>query len=157
MTVVTAEVVEAFLTGPHPGVITTLNKDGKPHSSLVWVGEEGGEIVSAHLSNRYQKHRNLARDPRISVTITLPTINDFGLQHYLVAEGTARLTQGGGAALLQRLARVHLGPQVVYPGPEAPDGHVLRTRPLKLRGVFPWEKMGRPRGRPIGFRDGANP
>ncbi len=150
--VLTPQIEEAFFAGPHLGHVVTINADGSPHVTIVWVGVEDGEIVSAHLSNTYKKHRNIARDPRVSVSVQLPTINPSGLQHYLVAEGTSRLTDGGGAALLQRLAHVYLGPEVTYPGPDAPDGFVLRTTVTKVRGVFPWENIGRPRGKASGFR-----
>jgi PPOX class probable F420-dependent enzyme len=153
MTILTAQFVDAFLEGPQPGVMVTINKGGGPQSSIVWIGHEGGEIVSAHLANTYTKHRNLARDPRISITVVLPTINDWGLQHYAVFEGTAVLIAGGGAELLQRLAHVYLGPGVTYPGSDAPDGYVLRTSVTKIRGVFPWESKGRPKGKPSGWRD----
>jgi PPOX class probable F420-dependent enzyme len=153
MSVLTAQVAEEFFAGPHLGHVVTINPDGSPHVTIVWVGVEDGEIVSAHLSNSYKKHRNIARDPRVSVSVQLPTINDFGLQHHVVAEGTARLTDGGGAALLQRLAHVYLGPDVTYPGPDAPDGFVLRTAVTRIRGVLPWEGVGRPRGKAAGFRN----
>lgn len=133
----TAQIVDTFLTGPQLGHITTLNPDGSPHSTVVWVGAEDGEVVCAHLSDGYRKLRNVARDPRVSITVELPTIAPSGFQHHLVIEGRARLTEGGGAELLQRLAREYLGPDVVFPGPGAPDGYVLRTTVDTVRGVFP--------------------
>ena len=38
--------------------IVTINRDGSPHVSIVWVGLEGDEVVSAHLA-RYQKLANV--------------------------------------------------------------------------------------------------
>lgn len=152
MSALTPALEAAFFAGPHLGHVVTINADGSPHVTVVWVGVEDGDIVSAHLSDSYVKHRNIARDARVSISVELPTINDSGLQHYLVVEGTSRLTTGGGAALLQRLAHVYLGPAVTYPGPDAPDGFVLRTTPTKVRGVFPGENVGRPRGKASGFR-----
>jgi PPOX class probable F420-dependent enzyme len=133
----TPQILEAFLTGPHLGHITTINADGSPHSSVIWLGVEDGEIVSGHLSDGYRKLRNIARDPRVSITVELPTVSAEGLQHHLVIEGRARLTPGGAGPLLQELAHVYLGPDVVFPGPDAPDGFVLRTSADKVRGVYP--------------------
>ena len=52
--------------------LVTLNRDGSPQVSCVWVGLEGGEIVSAHLASTQQKLRNIARDPRVSLSIGDP-------------------------------------------------------------------------------------
>ena len=137
MSVLSPAVESAFFAGPNPAHIVTINPDGSPHQSMVWVGVVDGEIVSGHLSNQYRKLLNVARDPRVSISVQLPSINNRGLQHYVVVEGTARVTEGGAGELLQRLAHVYLGPDVTFPGPDAPPGFVLRTTPVKIRGVFP--------------------
>jgi hypothetical protein len=56
-----------------------------------------------------------------------------------VVHGRARVQEGGAAALLQELAHVYLGPDVVFPPPglDAP-GYVLRITPERLGGVGPW-------------------
>jgi hypothetical protein len=46
----------------------TVNADGSPQVSIVWVGLEGDEIVSGHLGVR-QKLRNVARDPRVVLSL----------------------------------------------------------------------------------------
>ena len=43
--------------------LVTLNRDGSPQVSIVWVGLDGDEIVSAHLAED-QKVRNVRRDAR---------------------------------------------------------------------------------------------
>jgi PPOX class probable F420-dependent enzyme len=137
MSKLTPPIVDAFLSGPQLGHLTTINPDGSPHSTVVWVTEEGGEVVCAHLSDDYRKLHNVARDPRVSITVELASIAPSGFQHHVVIEGRARLTEGGGAELLQRLAHVYLGPEVTFPGPGAPAGFVLRTAVDKVRGVYP--------------------
>ena len=42
--------------------LVTLNRDGSPQVSCVWVGVDGDEIVSAHLNPAQQKIRNIRRD-----------------------------------------------------------------------------------------------
>ena len=57
--------------------------------------------------------------------------NAYGLDEYVVLYGRARVTEGGAAALLQRLARVYLGPRRALPadaGPPAGLGHPHRRR-----------------------------
>lgn len=63
-----------------------------------------------------------------------------GLAHYLVVHGRARISQGGGAELLQRLARVYLGEGVRFPPmDDPPPGVVLHVTPDRVTGVGPWE------------------
>jgi PPOX class probable F420-dependent enzyme len=118
--------------------LVTLNPDGSPQMSAVWVGLDGEEIVSGHMMRR-QKVRNVERDPRVTLSIEGKGHNQIGLREYLVVHGTARVQQGGAADLLQRLAHVYLGPDVVFPPPgvEGP-GYVLRITPERLGGVGPW-------------------
>src|SRR4029453_8891867 len=71
--------------------LVTLNRDGSPQVSCVWVGLEGDEIVSAHLSDKQQKLRNVKRDPRVSLSIEGSEIQPPGLKQYLVVHGQARI------------------------------------------------------------------
>jgi len=118
--------------------LVTLNADGSPQLSCVWVGVDGDEIVSGHMLRR-QKVRNVERDPRVVLSLEGRGVNDYGLREYLVVHGRARVQEGGAAALLQELAHVYLGPEVVFPPPglDAP-GYVLRMTPERLGGVGPW-------------------
>ena len=118
--------------------IATIDADGSPHLSSAWVGVEGGEIVFGTLQDQ-RKLRNLRRDSRVAVSVQSERINQWGLREYLVVNGTARVTEGGAAELLQRLAWTYLGPDVVFPGmPDPPPGFVVRVRTLRVSGVGPW-------------------
>ncbi len=126
--------------------VVTLNKDGSPQVSCVWVGfdtvtDEGtpDEICFASMGE-YQKIKNLRRDPRVTISIeTADAPNDWGLIPYLVVHGTARITDGHGAALLQHLAHTYLGPDRKYPPmDEPPEGFVVRITPTKVGGVGNW-------------------
>jgi PPOX class probable F420-dependent enzyme len=118
--------------------LVTLNRDGSPQVSCVWVGLEDGELVSGHLGDR-QKLRNVRRDPRVTVSMEGTEVQPPGLLQYLVVHGRARITDGGGAELLQRLAYRYLGPDVRFPPmDDPPPGVVLRIRPERLGGVGPW-------------------
>ena len=44
--------------------VVTLNADGTPHLTCVWVGLDGDEIIFASLGP-WKKLQNLERDPRI--------------------------------------------------------------------------------------------
>jgi PPOX class probable F420-dependent enzyme len=116
----------------------TLNPDGSPQVSCVWVGLEGDEIVSGHLG-RWQKVRNVERDPRVSLSVETDTLNEIGLLEYLVVHGRGRIQEGGAPKLLQRLAHTYIGPDVVFPPmPDPPPGFVTRITVERLGGVGPW-------------------
>jgi PPOX class probable F420-dependent enzyme len=118
--------------------LVTLNPDGSPQVTCVWVGLEGDEIVSGHLGTR-QKLRNIQRDPRVALSIEAKGTNELGLQEYLVVHGRARIQEGGAPELLQRLARTYIGPDVVFPPmPDPPPGFVARITVERLGGVGPW-------------------
>jgi PPOX class probable F420-dependent enzyme len=120
------------------GHLVTLNADGSPQVTCVWVGIEDGELVSGHLG-RWQKVKNVERDPRVVVSFEGTRIHPPGLKEYLVVHGYARVTEGGAADLLQRLAHVHLGPDVVFPPmPDPPPGYVTRISVERIGGVGPW-------------------
>jgi len=119
--------------------LVTLNRDGSPQLSCVWVGLDGDEIVSAHLSPDQRKLKNVARDPRVGLSIEGIEIQPPGLKQYLVVHGRARLVEGGGPELLQRLAHVYLGPDVKFPPmDDPPPGHVMRVTVDRIGGIGPW-------------------
>ena len=119
--------------------LVTIGADGAPQVSIVWVGLDGDEVVSAHLSPTQQKLRNIARDPRVVVSIESDVVNDHGLREYLVLHGTAHTTAGGAAELLQHLAHTYLGPDVRFPPmDEPPPGVVTHIDIERVSGVGDW-------------------
>ena len=120
--------------------MTTIDPDGRPQTTLAWVGLEGDEIVFATLPDQ-RKLRNLRRDPRITISIQTERVTPYGLHEYLVIYGTARVTDGGGPEVLQRLAHTYLGPDVTFPPmPDPPPGFVTRVTVDRLGGVGPWNE-----------------
>ena len=118
--------------------LVTLNADGSAQVSIVWVGLEGDEIVSAHLRPQ-QKLRNVARDPRVVLSLEGTRTNAIGLREYLVVHGRARIEEGGAPEWLQRLAHTYLGPDVPFPPmPDPPPGSRLVITPERLGGIGPW-------------------
>jgi PPOX class probable F420-dependent enzyme len=118
--------------------LVTLNPDGSPQVTCVWVGLDGEEIVSGHLG-RFQKLRNVERDPRVTISLETGRTNAMGLREYLVVHGRARIQEGGAPELLQRLAFTYIGEGVTFPPmPDPPPGFVLRTTVERIGGVGPW-------------------
>jgi len=118
--------------------LVTLNADGSPQITLVWVGIEGDEIVCAHLG-AWQKVKNIQRDPRVALSMETGGKNEHGLDNYLVVWGRARVTEGGAPELLQRLAYTYIGPNVKFPPVDnPPPGYVTHITPERVGGVGPW-------------------
>ena len=126
------------LEGPGLAHLVTIGAGGAPQVSCVWVGIEDGEIVFASLGPR-RKLDNIRADPRVALSIEGHAHNQLGLRDYLVVHGTARITEGGGPELLQRLAHTYLGPDVTFPPMEdPPPGVVVRIAPERFGGSGPW-------------------
>lgn len=118
--------------------VATIDADGAPQVTMAWVGLEGDEIVIASLFHQ-RKLRNIQRDPRVTISLETPKVNEWGLHEYLVVNGTARVTEGGAPELLQKLAHTYLGPDVVFPTmPDPPGGFVTRIMVDRIGGVGPW-------------------
>ncbi|WP_445165321.1 PPOX class F420-dependent oxidoreductase [Mycolicibacterium sp. Dal123E01] len=130
------------LIGPGAdATLVTLNPDGSPQVSVVWValqsGEDGDELVTAHLAE-HKKVRNARRDGRVALTIVSTEPGDV-MRPYLSIKGTARIVEGGAPALLQDLAKVMINADgVPFPPADAPPGYLTRIRIDSVGGVGPW-------------------
>jgi PPOX class probable F420-dependent enzyme len=132
-----ADLKAAVDAGVH-GHLVTLNPDGSPQVTLVWLGRDGDELLVAHLGAG-QKMRNIERDPRVAVSVDLPGANAIGLDNYAVLHGTATLTDGGAPELLQQLAPRFLGEGVKFPPmDEPPAGRIVHISVERVTGTGPW-------------------
>lgn len=132
------ETARALLESDAVAHVITVDEDGGPQVTLAWVGLEGDQIVLATMPEQ-RKLRNLRRDPRVVLSVQSTTRNEWGLLEYLVVYGSARVTEGGAAEMLQRLAHTYIGPDVVFPNmPDPPPGFVTRITPERIGGVGPW-------------------
>jgi PPOX class probable F420-dependent enzyme len=128
----------ALLESPALAHLVTLNPDGSPQVTVVWVGLDGDEIVAAHLF-QHRKVRNVRNDSRVVLSIETETRNAMGLNEYLVVYGTARITEGGAPELLQKLAHSYLGPGVRFPPMDnPPPGYITRISVDRVAGAGPW-------------------
>jgi PPOX class probable F420-dependent enzyme len=138
MTALSADVREVIESN-RVAHLVTLDDDGRPQVSCVWVGLDGDEIVCASLG-RWRKVRNVLRDPRVSFSMETNVVNPVGLIDYLVVHGRARIQEGGAPGLLHDLARVYLGQEASFQPLEntPPPGYVIRISVEKIGGVGPW-------------------
>ena len=139
-----SDAARGLLASAAVATVVTLDPDGGPHVSVAWIGVEDGEVVFWTLGDQ-RKLANLRRDPRVAISVQSDRINEWGLREYLVLHGTGRVTGGGAAALLQRLAHVYLGPDVIFPTmPDPPPGFVTRIAVERVSGIGDWRRADQP-------------
>lgn len=132
------DTVRQSLTAGHLAHLVTLNKDDSPHVSVVWVGLDGDEIVSAHLK-LHKKLKNIQRDARIALSMVTGGKTN-GLDNYLVINGRARVTEDGAPQLLNQLAQIYIAPGTKYPPDGAPQGYITRITTERIHGIGPWNE-----------------
>jgi PPOX class probable F420-dependent enzyme len=136
VTVLGQELRELIEVGPMAH-LTTINPDGSPQVTVIWIGLDGAEVVSGHL-RRNQKVRNIERDPRVVVSFDGPRDQRALLNPYAVLQATARVEPSDEAwDLLNRLAKVYMSPDTEFPAPRRP-GYIVRYRIDRISGVGPW-------------------
>jgi PPOX class probable F420-dependent enzyme len=89
----------ALLDGKNYAVLATVNPDGSPHTSVMWVGRDGHDLLFSTVEGRV-KHRNMLRDPRVSVTV----IDSADPEYYVELRGRVSMTPDVGRALDTRLS-----------------------------------------------------
>ena len=118
--------------------VWTINPDGTPQVSVVWMIARGDEILFGTDANS-QKARNLARDDRIVLSIEDVERNERGFQRHLVVRGNASIDPGPDPVLMDQLATKYLGlerhPLAVR---DSPSSVVVRVAIERISGVGPW-------------------
>lgn len=105
MPVSLGDAVRKLLDDPNPAVLATINPDGSPQTSVVWVGRDGDDLVISTAAGR-RKERNMRRDPRVSLSVY-----DTGdPEQYAEIRGRAAVTEDTGRKLAVRLAEEYEGP-----------------------------------------------
>jgi len=86
-----SEATLRLLDGKNYAVLATVNADGSPQTSVVWVGRDGSNLLFSTIEGRV-KHRNMVRDPRVSVTV----IDSADPENYVELRGTVSMTPDVG-------------------------------------------------------------
>lgn len=112
--------------------IATIQPDGSPQVSPVWVKRDGDELLISTTVDR-RKTRNLERDPRVTVLVQ-PADAPYT---YAEIRGTATLTTEGGRELIDELAQKYVGKKYAEFNPQAAQDAervVVRVSPRKVAG-----------------------
>ena len=128
MTVTLPDTAKALLNAPTYVVVSTVAKDGSPHSTVLWIKRDGEDLLFSTVLGR-QKTRNLERDPRASVCFFDPA-NPYS---YFTVDGEVTMDRAGGRELIDELSHKYRGEG--YPE-EAPETVrvVCRLTPTKVLG-----------------------
>ena len=117
--------------------LSTINANGSPQVTVIWIGLDGDDLVSGHMSRR-AKLRNIERDPRVVLSFDAPRVPGVLLNEYVVLQARAVVQPSDDAwNLLNRLAKVYVSPDAEFPAPKAP-GYVVRYSVERIGGVGPW-------------------
>ncbi|GLY07979.1 MULTISPECIES: PPOX class F420-dependent oxidoreductase [Actinoplanes] len=117
--------------------LSTVNADGSPQVSVIWIGVDGDDLVSGHMG-RYAKLRNIERDPRVALSFEGPRDPSVTLNPYAVLYAHATVEPSDRAwDVLDDLTKVYQGPDVTFPAPKGP-GYLIRYRVERISGVGPW-------------------
>ena len=117
--------------------LSTINADGSPQVSVIWVGLDGDDLVSGHMS-RYAKLRNIERDPRVVLSFDAPRAPGVFMNPYAVLRARATVEPRDDTwDLLNRLTKVYATADTEFPAPRGP-GYTVRYSVGRVGGVGPW-------------------
>ncbi|MDH6576693.1 PPOX class F420-dependent oxidoreductase [Kitasatospora sp. MAP5-34] len=124
-----SDAAKALLDAKTFAVVTTLQPDGSPQSSVVWVARDGDDVLFCTVEGR-RKHLNMVKDPRVSVLVNPPD-NPYS---YFEVRGEVAMTTEGGRELINALSQKYRGEEVY--GFDGPDDVrvVVRLTPRKVVG-----------------------
>ena len=84
--------------------LTTVDPDGAPQASAMWIMRDGDQIVFNTAEGR-RKWRNLHRDPRVAVSIS-PF--DKPYENWSIQGRVVEMRTSDGVAVIDELARKYL-------------------------------------------------
>ncbi|WP_410585607.1 PPOX class F420-dependent oxidoreductase [Amycolatopsis sp. lyj-108] len=128
MAVTLPEPVRELVDGRNFATVATLDADGGPQTSVIWVGLDDGDLVFSATEDRL-KVRNLRRDPRASVSIT-DAENPY---RHTQLRGTVTITPDPEKVLPKALSHKYLGQDPPPEGPEV-ERVIVRLRVDRVAG-----------------------
>ncbi|AKN71096.1 pyridoxamine 5'-phosphate oxidase [Streptomyces sp. PBH53] len=132
MSAALSDSLKSLLDGKVFIVVGTVQPDGSPQMSPVWVKRDGDELLFSTTVGR-RKEQNLRRDPRVTVVVIDPE-NPYA---YAEIRGTAEMTTEGGPELIDELSVKYTGKKYAEFNPASKDDAqrvVVRITPRKVVG-----------------------
>jgi PPOX class probable F420-dependent enzyme len=117
--------------------LSTINPDGSPQVTVIWIGIDGDGIASGHM-HHHKKLKNIERDPRVVLSFPGPRDYSVVMNPYAVLRARARVEPSEAAwDLLNRLTKTYVSPDTEFPAPKGP-GYIIRYEIERISGVGPW-------------------
>ncbi|WP_328377651.1 PPOX class F420-dependent oxidoreductase [Streptomyces sp. NBC_01020] len=132
MSAVLSDKLKELLDSPVFVNIATIQPDGSPQVSPVWVKRDGDDVLISTTVDR-RKEKNLRRDPRVTVLVQ-PADAPYS---YAEIRGTATLTTDGGQDLIDELSLKYQGKPYAEFNPDSANDAprvVVRITPRKVVG-----------------------
>ena len=120
------EDVRRVLDGKNFATVATLDADGSPHTSVVWFLRDGDDLLFSTKADRV-KARNLARDPRVALSV-YELDNPYSA---VDVRGTAELIVDEDKSLPERVSMKYLG-EPPPPEPAEDVRYIVRITPRKV-------------------------
>jgi PPOX class probable F420-dependent enzyme len=129
---VLSEKARALIARPVLASLATLNADGSPQITPLWIDLDGDDVVF-NTSQSRKKARNLERDGRVAVTV----IDPDDAYNVVAFRGTVtEITTDGADAQIDAMAKKYLGVDS-FPGRREGDARiriVVRTDHIAMQG-----------------------
>jgi PPOX class probable F420-dependent enzyme len=123
-----SESARDLIDGRNYAVLATVNPDGSPHTSVMWIGRDGNDLLMSTVQGR-RKHRNMLRDSRVSVTV----IDAADPESYVELRGLASMALDEGRRVDTALSWKYDGRDPARDSPGA-IRVVVRVEVLKAAG-----------------------
>ncbi|MET7379571.1 PPOX class F420-dependent oxidoreductase [Streptomyces sp. NPDC005526] len=124
--------LKALLDSPVFVVVGTLQPDGSPQMSPVWVKRDGDQLLFSTTVDR-RKKKNLDADPRVDVVVLDPR----SPYEYAEIRGSVEMTTRGGRELIDELSLKYTGKEYAEFNPSSvqdAERVVVRITPRKVVG-----------------------
>jgi PPOX class probable F420-dependent enzyme len=120
------EATRTLLDARNFATVATLNPDGGPQASVVWVLRDGDTVLFSAIATR-RKVLNLSRDPRVSLTV-FDTANPYQSAEI---RGIAEVSGDPGKWLPRELSQKYLG-EDPPPEPDKVPRVIVRVIPERV-------------------------
>jgi PPOX class probable F420-dependent enzyme len=138
MSALSPELRELIEAGPMAH-LSTINPDGSPQVTVIWVALDGDELVSTHMRENV-KLKNIRRDPRVALSVDAPREPGVWINPYAVIYARAGVEPSLRIwDLMTRHAKIYVSPDAEVPTPEvAEPGFIVRYSITRIGGIGPW-------------------
>jgi PPOX class probable F420-dependent enzyme len=116
------QAVRQILDGPHLSVLATIDPDGKPQTSVIFVKSDGDHILFSTIKGR-RKTTNMSLDPRVNLLIHGLPVDGPNYAgdgpNYAAISGSVQLTDDPHGTFHQEMYDLHMGGATPPPEPGA--------------------------------------